>query len=428
MSQKPLKSLKYNSEASITADSLGRLAKARALTKFIEVIDEPFVMSLEAPWGAGKTTFIQQWKEMLEKSQHIPIYINAWQTDFANDPLAPLANAFLEASTKLDIKDEFKPTSKAFGKAILLTLARAATDKVFNFDDKDVREALDTEAVKTLELFKAQQSVYSALRQQLVKFAEGVKERFDGKAKIIVLLDELDRCRPSYAVDMLERVKHIFDVEGFIFVLAIDRQQLNSSIRHTFGVETDTEEYLGRFIDFRTELSPPDPRVFFDVLNEKYKFYPSGVTLLAEMCDFVMNKIFKISLRTQAQLFLKMRMIGPWEGEMSELAMILTPFMVTLHHVDKRFFAHLIRERNMDKVADYIENKGIGIEYRFDGRDMASQLLQNLMYYAYGNRPESKVAMKFRDNNCNLNFTAPNSANGLFEAIAKNLCELEALV
>lgn len=425
--RKFLGALKFNPAESVASDSLGRLGKARALTEFIELVDEPFVISLEGQWGTGKTTFIKQWEDILTSQEHIPIYINAWETDFATDPLAPLASAFLEVSKKLDIADKLKPTTIAFGKAVVVAATRVAMANTLQFTDKDIREELNTEAQKVLNLFSEQKSVYADLKHQLQLFAKAVKERFEGKSKIVVLVDELDRCRPSYAIDMLERIKHIFDVEGFIFVLAIDRQQLNASVRHTFGVNTDTEEYLGRFIDFRIELSPVEPHVFFIQLNKRYKLVPERVTLFYDMCDLAMNQIFKVSLRTQSQLFLKMRALNHWNGYMSETAMKLMPFMVTLHHVDRRFFSELVKERNIDKLAEYIEMRGHPIQYNFDVHNKMYQLLSAMIWFAYGNRPETKVSLRYRENQCNLSFNCPAEDSGVFDYIASSLVDLEYL-
>jgi KAP family P-loop domain len=423
----PTQTLKYNPSDSVASDRLGRLPKARALTEFIELIDEPFVLSLEGQWGSGKTTFIKQWKDLLSSQGHIPIYINAWETDFASDPLAPIATAFLEASEKLNIIDAFKPTTLAFAKAVVVHAARSAMANTLQFTDEDIRKELNSEALKSLEIFKEQKSIYADLKAQLDLFANAVKKQFQGKSKIVVLIDELDRCRPSYAIDMLERIKHIFDIEGYIFVLAIDRQQLNASVRHTFGVNTDTEEYLGRFIDFRTELTPIEPHGFFIELNRRYKLVQEGSRLFYDMCDLAMNDIFKVSLRTQSQLFLKMRALNHWEGFMNETAMKLMPFMVTLHHVDRSFFTELVKSRNIDKLAQYITSRGFTIQYNFDNTNKMYHLLSTMIWFSYGNRSESDVALRFRDNHCNINPTAPSMDAGVFDHIASGLVDLEQL-
>lgn len=77
---------------------------------------------------------------------------------------------------------------------------------------------------------------------------------------IIIFIDELDRCRPNFAVDMLEIIKHTFDVEGVSFVLVTNTQQLRASINHCYGQAVDAQRYLDKFIKFRFELSPHSQR------------------------------------------------------------------------------------------------------------------------------------------------------------------------
>lgn len=85
---------------------------------------------------------------------------------------------------------------------------------------------------------------------------------------LIIAIDELDRCRPSYAVELLEIVKHFFSVENIVFVLAIDKPQLSHAIKAIYGNEFDSTGYLRRFIDLDFRLPDPDRTKFVDELLE----------------------------------------------------------------------------------------------------------------------------------------------------------------
>jgi len=74
---------------------------------------------------------------------------------------------------------------------------------------------------------------------------------------LVVVVDELDRCRPTYAVEFLETIKHVFDVEGVVFVLTVNREQLDQSAAVLYGNAADPESYFRRFFDI--ELTLPDP-------------------------------------------------------------------------------------------------------------------------------------------------------------------------
>ena len=74
-----------------------------------------------------------------------------------------------------------------------------------------------------------------------------------------VFVDELDRCRPSYSVELLERIKHVFSVKGAVFILAVDRDQLLSSISGVYGSNIDAPRYIRKFIDWNFSLPNPSP-------------------------------------------------------------------------------------------------------------------------------------------------------------------------
>jgi hypothetical protein len=89
--------------------------------------------------------------------------------------------------------------------------------------------------------------------------------------KIVIIIDKLDRCRPTYAVQLLERIKHLFDVEGIVFVLGIDREQLSHSIKALYGSEFDAIGYLKRFIDLDYRLPEPKLGCYCSSLFEKFE-------------------------------------------------------------------------------------------------------------------------------------------------------------
>ena len=92
----------------------------------------------------------------------------------------------------------------------------------------------------------------------------------ESTGKVIILVDELDRCRPIYAIELLERVKHLFDTEGIVFVLGVDRKQLSHSVKALYGATFDAAGYLRRFIDIDYKLPLPQPGDFCSHLLDVY--------------------------------------------------------------------------------------------------------------------------------------------------------------
>jgi hypothetical protein len=119
----------------------------------------------------------------------------------------------------------------------------------------DFKEALENAGEKTADAFEKlvedrigefgrEKLVLSEFRTQLQAFASSFPK------STIVIIDELDRCRPDFAVNLLERVKHFFDVENVVFVLLINKKQFSNAIRGVYGAETDARAYLEKFLNF----------------------------------------------------------------------------------------------------------------------------------------------------------------------------------
>jgi hypothetical protein len=90
---------------------------------------------------------------------------------------------------------------------------------------------------------------------------------------VVLFIDELDRCRPSYAVEVIEQVKQLFTVSGIVFVLSIDRVQLCHAIRGVYGNDNiNSDEYLRRFIDIEYSLPEPNAMQFCNYLYEYFQF------------------------------------------------------------------------------------------------------------------------------------------------------------
>lgn len=98
------------------------------------------------------------------------------------------------------------------------------------------------EEVKTAE--EIREEVKRILDEAIVEQAQ----------KLVIFIDELDRCRPSFALEMLERLKHYFDDDRIIFVVSINKEQLTHTISNYYGVGFDSTGYLNKFFDLEANL------------------------------------------------------------------------------------------------------------------------------------------------------------------------------
>ncbi|WP_425962122.1 KAP family P-loop NTPase fold protein [Rhizobium nepotum] len=269
-------------------DKLGRKQDAEFLYNFLvgqvakrREQDRPgsYVLNVDSVWGGGKSFFLDGFAEDLEQHEHIVVRINAWKDDHAQDPyvaiMAAIDTALLPYTVKKTKLKSSWEKAKSSGGAIALRVAGAVTKGLIkkhtgvSLDDlgdivagdaaqtaveeggKAVGEQLEKLFDGTLEAmiegFQTTEKATADFRKRLEKILEelGGEER----KPIFILVDELDRCRPSYAVQLLERVKHLFDVDGIVFVFATNSEQLKHSIAGAYGVGFDGFSYLKRFFD-----------------------------------------------------------------------------------------------------------------------------------------------------------------------------------
>ncbi len=246
-------------------DLLNRKESIEVLTSVIGSIEGPCVLAVDAAWGTGKTTFLRMWSQHLRNSGFPVVQFNAWETDFAGDPFVALSSEVaggLEQFTR-DSKDSrldsFRSASHELMRSMSGPLFRIAVSAVPYVGSQIVKElesgAPSSEEDATSE-YLAVKSAMELFKKALYDTARSLADSREGKP-LVLMIDELDRCRPSYAVALLERAKHLFMVDSVVFVLAVDRAQLAHSVKVLYGDTFDAEGYLRRFFDVDYRLPFP---------------------------------------------------------------------------------------------------------------------------------------------------------------------------
>jgi len=256
-----------------------------------------YVLNLNAEWGAGKTYFLKRWSKDLFVDYPI-VYIDAWQQDYSDDPFLTVIAAIikqLQAQAKFNIT--IPKSAVSMFKAVAPAIAQGLTKKISGIDLDELHTLLFTEedeesedkesvkqnssefspAIKALaqNLIKdheAKNKSIEAIKSKLADWVSKFEKQEDKSLPIFIFIDELDRCRPSYAVEMLETIKHIFDVKGIVFVVATDTEQLQHTIKSIYGEGFDAKIYLGRFFNSRYSLKRPVLKDFLSVHSDITKF------------------------------------------------------------------------------------------------------------------------------------------------------------
>lgn len=228
-----------------------------SLENIFNNVEGGFTMAITGSWGSGKTTFVDGWVPELRNKGYRVIYLNAWESDFIASPFACLLGELKLALG--DLLDEAK----------MIDLSQHVLVEELKSKDSDSSSLVDSLTAVSGASLCQELSNYNELRQTLAKFRDLLQRAVN--EKVVFFIDELDRCRPDYAVRLLELVKHFFSVEGIIFVMVIDKKHLCESIKGFYGSPAfDTSDYLRRFFEIEVELPQPSYKEYCEYLSKYY--------------------------------------------------------------------------------------------------------------------------------------------------------------
>lgn len=228
--------------------------------------NDNYVLCINGAWGTGKTFFINRWKLSLEKKGYDAIYFNAWENDCGEDPLVFLATLIYNKidTENEDTKNSFKSVIGAMALFAGKSIIKGAITKLLgNYVAEEVAQKTGDIVEKGIDVFLEKNR--SVLGNELIE-SSNKKVAFTNEFKdvltkvisqiltkkekpIVFFIDELDRCKPTYAIEVLERIKHLFDMYGLKIVIACDISQLSESVKSIYGNNFNALGYLQRFFD-----------------------------------------------------------------------------------------------------------------------------------------------------------------------------------
>jgi predicted KAP-like P-loop ATPase len=232
------------------------------LTTLVCQLEGPAVLVLDAPWGSGKTTFIRMWRGQLSNAGIPVIYHDAFANDYQSDAFLALATEIVAIAQK-ELSNQTAALRSLTGKVYKISkiLLRSGTRLASGLDAGDIQTILE-EGEKSLDdlhdqlketedhrvVFDEFRSTLTNLASQLIDRTQRVEKR--RPASLVFVIDELDRCRPPYALSLLEKIKHFFSVDNVIFLLPTNLQQLETSVKAEYGA-IDAHTYLEKFYHLR---------------------------------------------------------------------------------------------------------------------------------------------------------------------------------
>ena len=307
-------------EQPFQGDLLNRKQLAEHLTTYLYRLQAGAVLAIDASWGEGKTWFGRNWAAHLKNESHKVIYIDVFEQDYIEDSFMLLSAEILEAIGENDLAPKLIETAANITKALLPLGTKILVNAIghwalgaSNLSDKanDILEsAVDDAAETSSGWIKDRLTKHAGDKVLMQKFKEQLSEfaNSDPERPIVIFIDELDRCKPTFAVELIERIKHFFDVPNIVFVLLLNRNQLEKAVNGVYGAETDAALYLSKFVNFFFKL--PKEQVgetlrfertkrFVQNVAKNYKFDPGsqiesfvhGIALLTPVLDLSLRDI-----------------------------------------------------------------------------------------------------------------------------------------
>lgn len=256
-------------------DLLERKDTITTLTNMLHNLETPYTMSIDASWGNGKTTFLKMWTQHLKNEGFPVVSFNAWESDFTKNPFAVLSANLLESLKEYERQKKLSLSSlRAAIRNLNLVLMAinfsgyvtlAGTFWSIQYSEPSFL-FISSALIWIVSAVRKLRQVLSPLPDATTAVKSFKKElepiakctsRNHNNLPLVIAIDELDRCRPPFTIELLEIAKHFFSVNNIVFVLAIDKSQLTHSIKAIYGNDFDATGYLRRFIDL--DFRMPDP-------------------------------------------------------------------------------------------------------------------------------------------------------------------------
>lgn len=381
-----------NLKNSILNDSVGR---NEHLYYFIKMLNEnpgKISVALNSEWGSGKTFFVKQCqlildeikndnldseyidkistsnklKENIFKKKFNTVYYDAWKNDNDIDPLISIISAINEVNN--------------VGSQILGNVLKAVNSFISIVSPKIGIDKEMLDEIKDLVQSK------NSIDEQLKKLLDEVSNE---ESPLVIFIDELDRCRPTFALKVLERIKHYFKHPNTVFVFSINMKELQHMVKREYGQEFDGGGYLDKFFDIFLQLPKPNVETYYEKKE-----------LLVEDKYYLRNYLIEISQKLNFQLREQNHYIAMVESILSRtfkndnikigdfyLSKFIIPVLIGIHFFDNEKYISLINGEDESFFIDILESStkikeflynvknpnDIGYDKAFDVKDAAKK-------------------------------------------------------
>lgn len=383
MKKHDLQPIDENIRSTFYKDSIGRNKDLVNFIKIIDSINESYSIALDSYWGSGKTFFVKQvkmildanneftydsveerdkvlekWNQLLGKdiintNYHIPIYYDAWANDNDNDPILSIVYQIIQTVGNYANIEEPKGLRSVFN------LAGDIFALVKGFNPLELAKKLKSE--NPLEAIMQTKS----LKERIDEFIENLIPEHG--ERLLIIIDELDRCNPDYAVKLLERIKHYFNNDKLTFVFSVNIEELQHTIKKHYGQNFNAQRYLDRFFDWTLKLPKLDKGVYFKTNSIENSVIRSAIEFfdiqMREMPKYFIMCNKNVYQTTECNVHIELKQGKITDGNygisisvLDFLNMIIIPYLLALKITDNDDYNDFFNGKGVDKLTSFIKS------------------------------------------------------------------------
>jgi len=382
-------------------DLFGRKMYGECLKNLVSNIDESLVIAITGKWGTGKTTFSKMWMSDLLSEDKKCIYINAFDEDIINDSFTCINNALVKNLEEYDNNGEsdsdiqtYIKKAKAMSVRLLPEITKLILSSYLKLDIDKIEEIIEGEVEGMYDhnnilrsYFTGRIDEYSKKKRDIIGFRDSLETitksiRDTDGFPLTVIIDELDRCKPTFALEMIESLKHFFSVEGLTFVLVVNMDQLANSVKNVYGTN-DGYEYLQKFIDIDINL----PIVSLDSGKPIYEKYILNLMNHHSISNVTMRKSIlclsesnNITLRQLQKIFMKIAILNLMSDQIPRNNPVFVALIATLLVINKDLIDYMLNSDAQYKhVSDTLRINDAYIKHKYsDGRHLICRWIEYL--------------------------------------------------
>ena len=261
--------------------------------------------AIEGEWGSGKSFVLENIQECLQPEQSeetgadrfFVVRYDCWKYDYYEEPIVAII------SVLRDQIDQYINLLTDDAKRVLLETVKNTITKIA-VEAIKAKTGIDMDGVG--EVPEGDVKIYDKYFgfQKVVKKVQNQIEKISQTQTVVIMVDELDRCLPLYAIKVLERIHHVFnEIENVVVIVAMEKKQISNSLHQIYGDEMDVDRYLKKIIAFSFKLDNGSAHNFI----EKYASYMEMFDIKERdgLEEFLKEITANIDIRTQEKIFEK---------------------------------------------------------------------------------------------------------------------------